>query len=138
MPDHCPHGLVACSQCIVVDDAARRMCAEVNLVIHSAPWDQLVRSWQAFRLDDGTSDHVLYPARSTALTYQLRPCGVFCYRNALGGVDVRDAALWLAMQRLAYENDRIAWTDPASPDLIVSTRGYDHMRRRVRGHGKGT
>lgn len=126
-----PHGMVACSRCIVIDDAARRMCAEVNLVIVGTPHDLLVRAWQAFRLDDGTTDHTLYPSRSSALSYQLRPCGVFCYRNALGGLPLRDAAIWLAMQRAAYEADNIAWVDPASPDIIVSTAGYDHMRGRV-------
>jgi hypothetical protein len=123
--------MIACSRCIVVDDAARRMCAEVNLAISAIPWDVLTRSCQAFRLDDGTTDHTLYPSRSVALQHQLRPCGVFYYRNALGGVDVRDVAIWLAMQRAAYESDRIAWVDPESPDIIVSTRGYDHMRGRV-------
>lgn len=127
--------MVACSRCIVVDQAARRITAEVNLVVMSQAWDVLAHAWQAFRLDDGTTDHTLYPSRGVALTYQLRPCGVFCYRNALGGVSVRDVAIWLAMQRAAFESDRIAWVDPASPDLIVSTAGYDHMRGRVRGHG---
>jgi hypothetical protein len=127
--------MMACSQCVVVDSAARRICAEINLVITSMPWDQLIHAWQAFRLDDGTTDYTLYPSRGVALTYQLRPCGVFCYRNALGGVSVRDVAIWLAMQRAAFESDRVVWIDPASPDIIISTRAGDHLRGRVSGHG---
>jgi hypothetical protein len=124
-----------CSQCVIPDDAARRMTAEINLALFAVPWDQLVHSCMAFRLDDGTTDHTLYPNRQTALTYQLRPAGVFYFRNALGGVQLRDIAIWLAMQRAAYENDRIAWVDPASPDLIISTKSGDYLRGRVRGHG---
>jgi hypothetical protein len=124
----------ACSQCAVIDDAARRMCAEINLTVFAVPHDQLVHSCMAFRLDDGSTDHTLYPSRETALTYQLRPACVFHFRSALAGVSLRDMAIWLGMLREAYANDRIAWVDPASPDLITSTRAYDHMRR-VRGHG---
>jgi hypothetical protein len=131
----------ACSQCVVVDDAARRMTAEINFTIFALPWDQLVHSCMAFRLDDGTTDHTLYPNRKTALEYQLRPTAIFHFRNAMGGVNLRDMAIWLGMQREAYSNDRIAWVDPASPDLIISTEAAETMRvmltgkRRVRGRG---
>lgn len=123
------HGLRVCSRCIVVDDAARRMSGLVNAYITFTPFDELIRSCMAFRLDDGTTDGTLYPNRKVALAHQRRPCAVFYFRNCGGGVKPHDCAVFLALNRLAYENDRIAWTDPDSPDLIVSTAGYDHMRR---------
>lgn len=124
------HGLKVCSQCITIDDAARRMAAHVNQDLVTFDWDVLVRSCIAFRLDDGTSDGVLYPNRRTALVHQLRPVAVFYFRNCGGGVEPHDCAVFLGLHRLAHENNRVAWQDPDSPDLIVSTAGYDHMRGR--------
>lgn len=109
------------------------------MALTSLDWNVLATHCMAFRLDDGTTDRTLYPDRATALKFQHRPACVFWFRNAMGGVTARDMAIWLAVQRLAYENDRIAWTDPASPDIIISTHGGDVMRRstlgRVRGRG---
>lgn len=123
-----PHGMVACSRCVVVDDAAKRITAEITLAIMAAPWDVLVRSCMAFRLEDGATDGTLYPSRATALAYQLHPTGIFHFRNAMAGVNVRDIAIWLGMQREAYANDRIAWVDPASPDLIISTASAERLK----------
>jgi hypothetical protein len=92
-------------------------------------WGELVSSCMAFRLDDGSTDGTLYPSRAVALRYQLRPACVFYFRNSLGGVPVRDIAIWLNMQREAYANDRIAWIDPESPDLIISDESAQHLRR---------
>jgi hypothetical protein len=128
--DRCVHGLRLCSKCIVISDAAKRMCDTINAMICFRPWDQLVRVCMAFRLDDGTTDGTFYPNRATALRYQLRPCCVFYFRNCLGGARPLDCQIFLNVNRVAYETDRIAWTDPESPDIIVSTRGFDHMTGR--------
>jgi hypothetical protein len=106
------------------------MSEVINLVTVVHDWDTLMHSCLAFRLDDGTTDNVLYPNRATALQHQLRPCCVFYFRNSPGGVSARDCQIFLNMHREAYENDRIAWTEPASPDLIVSDYGARHMRQR--------
>lgn len=124
-----PHGMIACSQCVVIEPAAQRMAGIINLIILSQAWDVLIHGCMAFRLDDGTSDLTIYPDRKTALTYQLRPSLVFHFRNTPGGVNAFDCQIFLNIHREAYENDRIAWTDPESPDLIVSTYGADRMRR---------
>lgn len=109
------------------------MTNQINGIIVFTAWDVLVHGCMAFRLDDGTSDGVLYPDRKTALRYQLRPACVFYFRNAMGGVNPRDIQLFLDINRLAYQNDRVAWVDPASPDIIMSGQGYDVMRnKRVR------
>lgn len=129
----CRHGLLLCSKCVTIDSAALRMTEIINARIAFTHWDVLSHGCMAFRLDDGTTDDTLYPNRATALKYQLRPCCVFYFRNALGGVNARDIQLFLDINRLAYQNDRIAWVDPESPDIIVSTHGYDVMRnKRVR------
>lgn len=123
----CRHGLASCERCVVVTDAAKRMSELINLLILCQPWDALIHGCLAFRLDDGTSDNVLYPNRQEALKYQLRPCAVFHFRNSPGGVNPKDCQIFLNISRMAYENDRVAWTDPASPDLIMSQRGYDYL-----------
>lgn len=138
-PQTCEHGLIVCRHCTEVSDAAKRITAEIMMAVTFLPWDVLAHHCMAFRLDDGTTDRALYPTRKIALSHQLRPCAIFYFRNAMGGVTAQDISLWLALQRLAYENDRIAWVDPESPDIIVSTMGADVMRARgfgrVRPHG---
>lgn len=124
------HGFIACSRCVVITDAARRMSDEINGRIAFINWDVLVRTCMAFRLDDGTTDAVLYPDRKTALTYNHRACAVFYFRNCLGGTNPKDCQIFLNLNRAAYENDRVRWVDPESPDLILSNRGYDFMSGR--------
>ena len=125
-----PHGFVACSRCVVVTGAAVRMAAIINMQINFRQWDELVHGCMVFYLDDGDSDMTLYPDRATALKYQLRPALVYYFRSSPGGVSNRDCQIFLNMHREAYKNDRVAWTDPDSPDLIVSDYGAQNMRRR--------
>ena len=124
-----PHGMIACSKCVIVEPAAQRMAGIINLITMCHDWDMLTHSCMAFRLDDGTSDNTLYPDRRTALTYQLRPALVFHFRGSPGGVTAKDCQIFLDIHREAFENDRVAWVDPESPDLIISTYGADRMRR---------
>src|SRR5215469_3440375 len=128
----CKHRLMICARCIVIDDAAKRINDQVNAVICFAPWDFLVRHCMAFSLADGTTDGVFYPNRNTALIHQGVPTCVFYFRNCPGGTNARDMALFLEINRLAYENDNIAWTDPESPDILMEIQKYDRMRGRVR------
>lgn len=134
----CPHGLVMCSRCVIIGDAARRMSGTINGLLVFVPWDTLVHSCMAFRLDDGTTDGVFYQAdtrlgysaRKVALSHQRRPCCIFYFRNAQGGTTPKDCQIFLNINRVAYENDRVRWTDPDSPDLIISTRSYEYMTGR--------
>lgn len=129
----CKHKLKSCRQCVVVTDAAKRMSETANIYILCNPWGVLVHTCMAFRLDDGSSDGTLYPDRSIALRYQLRPCCVLYFRNCMGGTNPTDCQIFLNVQRLAFESDRIAWIDPESPDIIISTRSAEIMKgvRRV-------
>lgn len=107
------------------------MAEIVNLTILCRSWDELARGCAAFHLDDGDSDGTLYPDRKTALMYNmLRPVCVFYFRSSPGGVNAKDCQIFINMHREAYANDRVAWTDPDSPDLIIS----DYGAQRMRGH----
>jgi|SRR5215469_2764272 len=130
MTDLCVHGNMICSRCVEITDAARRMSERLNLMILCCSWDQLVHSCMTFYLDDGQSNGVLYPDRKTALRYQLRPCAVFYFRNAMGGTNPKDCQIFLNMSREAYRNNRTAWVDVDSPDLIMSNRSYDYLSGR--------
>jgi hypothetical protein len=112
-----------------VEDAGKRMAEIINLTIACRDWDELSRGCATFYLDDGDSDGSLYPDRKTALEWnQLRPVCVFHFRSSPGGVNARDCQIFLNMHREAYENDRVAWTDTDSPDLIISDKGAQRMR----------
>jgi len=124
----CKHKLRICSRCAHVSDAAKRMSDTVNALVVFTPWDLLVRSCMAFRLDDGTTDGVLYPDRNTALRFQLRPCCVLYFRRCATGASPLDMHLFMEMARQAYEADNIAWTDPQSPDLIISQTSSEILK----------
>jgi hypothetical protein len=128
MANLCRHNNQVCSQCTIVTVAAERMASEINIHILFGSWDELVNSCMAFRLDDGTSDGTLYPDRSTALKFQLRPCCVFYFRHSPGGVNPFDCQIFLNINRVAYESDRVAWVDPESPDIIISDKSYRHIK----------
>lgn len=129
---YCVHGLRVCSRCAIVEDAGRRMAELVNLRVSSTPWDLLVNSWMAFRMDDGSSDNVLYDTRESAMKHQPdeRYCFYLCMRNAMGGVQPLDAQLLINMQRQVYSaGGRLA--DPDAPSIIVSSKGYDKLTGRI-------
>lgn len=128
----CRHGNVVCYMCgPVVTDAARRMAGEINVRVVCTPWDQLIRSWMAFRLSDGSSDGTLYDTRADAVRHQLHEtlCAYFCMRQAQNGVRPKDCQLFLDVHRQIYDaGGRMA---DAPQDILISTRGYDIMMGRI-------
>jgi len=129
--------MAVCSQCVVITDAAKRMSDYINLKIVSQPWEVLKNSWMAFRLADGSSDGVLYDTRTDAINHQLHEtmCAYFCMRNALGGANARDCQLFLDVHRQVYDAGG-HFTEPQSPQLIMSTLGHDKMTGRVDRNAK--
>lgn len=116
----CEHGLVICARCVVVTDAAKRMCDIINARIVFTPVDELSRGWMAFRLSDGGSDGALYDSRRAAISHQTNEflCAYFSFRSCLGGANAKDCQLFLDMHRHVYDNGgRLA--DPEAPDLMM-------------------
>lgn len=133
-PNLCRHGVLpqGCRECCQIEDSGRRMAELINLKVICHPWDTIVNSWMAFRLDTGDSDNVLYDTRADAIRHQAdeRWCCYFFMKAAMGGVKAFDCQLYINLHRQVYEaGGRLA--DPEAPDLILSTRAYDVMRGKV-------
>lgn len=114
------HARRVCAQCVVITDAARRMCDQINVRIVFGNPVELARSWMAFTLEDGETDGVLYPSKREAIRHQSNEF-LYCYfsfRRCMGGANRKDCQLFLDINRHAYESGmRLA--DPESPDLIM-------------------
>ena len=121
----CRHGVVVCSRCVVITDAARRMSDHVNLRVTCTPYDQLVRSWLAIKLADGSSDSTLYDSRQDAINHQLHEtmCAYLCLRRCVGGLNARDAQIFLNMHRHIYDSG--GSLSHITEDMIMSQYGYD-------------
>jgi hypothetical protein len=129
------HGLMVCSRCVVITDAARRMSDHINAYITFKGWDELINSWLAFRLDNGDTDGAMYPSKHEAVRHQSNPYhwAFFSFRNSPGGVTPKDCQIFLNLHRHVYDNGgRLPDPDDkhGGPDLILSNRGYDFMSGR--------
>lgn len=148
----CRHGLVICSRCVIVTDAARRMSDAINARITFGSWE-LRNCWMAFRLQDGSTDGNIYDSKIAAINHvsDYKYWAFFCFRNAMGGANPFDCQLFLDLHRHAYvnggqlpdpdakhpQNSRLS---TGGPDLIVSSAGYDKITGRDRlvlpGYGR--
>jgi hypothetical protein len=132
----CKHNLKICSQCVIITDAARRMADIINeRVAFTNSWEAR-NCWLAFRLDDGSSDKVLYDSKIDAIRHcsDEKYFAFWCFRNAPGGINARDAQIYLDLHRHAYDNGgHLADPDAKAggPDIMVSTASYDHIRGRA-------
>jgi hypothetical protein len=116
----CTHGRPVCAECVEVEDAARRMSEDIKLAVVFHPFQEIIHSFMAFRLDDGSSDHTLYPSKSAAVDHQHREqdYAYVCLKNFPGGLREKDAQLILDLHRYAYDNGQ-RFYDRDSPSLIM-------------------
>ena len=104
----CRHGRKLCSECIVVDDTAKRAYDNVRLLAEFNDYDTRVKQspYVAIRLSDGGTDHRLYDTKQDAIKHQLHEtlCAYFSFRNAPAGfASYKDAAIYLAWNRATYD-----------------------------------
>ena len=85
-------------------DAAQRFADIVNERVTWFPFSVLVNKWMAFKLEDGSSDKVMYDTRRDAVKHQANEnlCCYFTFRNCPGGIQTRDAYLYMQFHRHAY------------------------------------
>jgi hypothetical protein len=132
MRSKCEHGNIVCSLCYKgASDAAKRLADNVNARIVFTPFDQLTRSWMAFKLEDGSTDGTLYDSREDAISHQVdeKLCAYICMRQCLQGISYRDADLFLKMHRMVY--DAGGRFSDITQDVIMSNRGYDILMGRI-------
>ena len=136
----CPrHGVWPCSRCIQAADEGKRIAGVVNSLVTYKGWEELEGGYVAFKLEDGSSDGTLYDSYEDALRHtDEHRCAYFCFRQAMGGINPRDAQIWLAFQRhvvdaglpgRAPETVRTKREVPALP--ILPIEAYETYRRRL-------
>lgn len=83
-------------------DAARRASDAVNFHLH-AIGTAAIGKWVAIRLQDGSSDMVLYDKRADAITHQLHEttCAYVCIPAT--GMPPEDAMVYLREMRTLYD-----------------------------------
>lgn len=117
-----------CSQCIVADDAAKRAWEQVGNIVHHTEWAERINSVITIRLSDGHCDGTLYATKADAVKHAKgneQWFAYFSFRNAPNGfASPRDAAVYLAYHRLAYDAG-FRLPDPddrhGGPDMIMPT-----------------
>lgn len=142
MAELCEHGRKICSDCIVVDDAARRAFDVVMLKATFTDYDTRVRQspYMAIRLADGSSDGVLYDTKADAVRHQLHEtqCAYFSFRfSPMGFARVKDAAIFLSWNRAAYDAGHLL-PDPEQTLRMPTTNEvlFDQYGR-LAGVGRG-
>lgn len=85
-------------------DAAKRASEIINERLTWFPFTVLSTKWMAFKLEDGSSDKVIYDSRRDAVRHQPnenQAC-YFTFLNTPGGVQTRDMWLYMQFHRHAY------------------------------------
>lgn len=123
------HGNIVCSMCMVADDAAKRCWEQVKNVAHHKTWEERINAFLAIRLQDGSTDGVLYDSKRDAV----RHCkgneqwyAFFSFRTApVGFASPKEAAVFLAYHRMVYDQGgRLPDPDDrhGGPDMILPDR----------------
>lgn len=139
----CEHGRRLCSECVFIDDAARRAFDVVNSYVAFVPFETRTKQWVAIRLLDGGSDGVLYDSKREAVRHQSdeKLCAYFAYRNSPDGFRTRkDAAIFLEYHRQAYDaGARLPDPDDqfGGPELIMPMNNEHLMDQLIRQASRG-
>lgn len=115
-------------------DHARRMADTTLLAWTVYGWDGYVGQWMAFRLEDGSSDSVMYPSKMDAMLHCVNHYRYLFTKMHPGAISVCEAEILLTLHRRARDRD-IATPQLdlplGGPDLIPRI-GYDKIRNQLR------
>jgi hypothetical protein len=134
LPAKCErHNMPACSKCIVVTDAGRRMSDIINAVITFRGWDELQNGYMAFSLADGSSNGDFYDTYDDALRHTDESrTAYFCFRQAMGGGNPKDCEIFLAFNRYAVAAGLPRKHPESGRGImpILSNKGYERFNGR--------
>jgi hypothetical protein len=104
----------------VITDAAKRIHDALQLAVVFSPWEVRQTGWMAFALQDGSTDHVIYPSRKDAIAHVSDEYRYFfvSLRSCPVGMPERDAQLVLEMHREASDAG-LGFTEPQAPQIIM-------------------
>jgi hypothetical protein len=96
------------------------MSDAIRFAVTFRAWEEIATGWMAFKMEDGTTDHTVYPSKADAIAHQMNEF-VCCYVHLRGcamGMSAKDAQLWLEIHREAYDNN-LHLTEPNAPQIIM-------------------
>lgn len=114
-------------------DAGARMCDVLNAAIIANGLAATGR-WMAFRLDDGSSDKVIYDTRADAITHARQPCHYEQLRPRGYGPD--ECAMTLAYARSLHLAMGPADLDMPAPIMPVRLEDRAAKRRQLARHAQ--
>lgn len=116
-------------------EAAKRASDLANSYLTWYPPFDIRNKWLAFKLEDGTSDGVLYDTKREAVRHQHgneQWYAFFPFRNCLGGTNAREMAIFLLWNRDAYNNG-MRMPDPddvhGGRDVLMTAARGDQYRQ---------
>jgi hypothetical protein len=97
-------------------NAAKRLSGIINSLVVIYPIDQLIHSWIAVSLADGSTDGTLYDTRQDAVRHQTheQQCAYLNLGPVMGGMDINAAYAIIKFHRDAYEAG-YTFIDPEHP-----------------------
>ena len=103
------------------------MSGIVNVTVLCHAWEELKGGWLAIKLEDGSSDGILYDTREDAVRHQLHQtlCAYLCMGQCKSGMNPTDAQLFLNVHRQIYDSG--GRFDDMTQQVMFSQRGYDIM-----------
>lgn len=105
----------------------------INAMVTFKGWDELQNGYVAFKLEDGSSDGTLYDTYEQALKHTDESrCLYFCFRQAMGGANVKDCQILLEFNRYVVAAG-IPRKHPESNrgiSPILSIKGYERFSGR--------
>jgi hypothetical protein len=114
----------------MITDTAKSIAAAINMAVAHYTPEEVRRSFMAFRLLDGGTDHVLYPSKTDAISHvsnEFQYC-FFHLAQCMGGISERDAQLWMDFQRHAHKQG-IPLTNPDDLLMFPLARGGGYFPR---------
>jgi len=107
-----------------MSDAVKLAC-----VFHS--WEERKNGWMAFKLEDGSTDHTIYPSKTAAIEHQSNEhyCFYLALRGCPAGMPERDAQVMLEYQRYCYDQG-LPLIDPQSSLIFPVSRGGNSWLRK--------
>lgn len=86
-------------------DAGKRASDCVNMHRTFGDWDEIQTKWLAFKLEDGSSDGVLYDSKKDAVKHQFHEqlCAYVCFKNLVAGSTPDEMTIFLQFTRNAYK-----------------------------------
>lgn len=109
-------------------DSAKRMTDIVNERCTWFPFSVLCTKWMAFRLQDGSSDKQMYDTRRDCVRHNPDYACYFTFRNTPGGINERDAFLFMQFNRHAFKRGA-RMSDPDDNREFITPLSLPQMAR---------